>query len=72
MTVSNAFGDQQCDRLDFRHRSGGIGQFRLHDRECPGLAKHVDQVGRQGLGDDDHRTKLRHYVTQNEGRARSS
>ena len=53
-------GNGERDRLDFGDGRGRIGPARLDDREGAGLAEHVDQIGRRGLGDHDHRTQKRH------------
>jgi len=53
-------GDGERDRLDLGDGGGSIRPACLHDRERPGLAEHVDQVGRRVLGDHDHRTQECH------------
>ena len=48
--------DQQGGRLNLGHRGRGVGKLGLDDGKGAGPAEDVDQIGRRGLGDNDHRT----------------
>ncbi len=48
--------DQQRGRLDLGHGRRRVRELGLDDREGAGPAKGIDQIGRRGFGDNDHRT----------------
>ena len=52
--------DRQRHRLDLGDRGGRVSSGGFDDRKSTRDAEPVQQIGRRGLGDDDHWTQKRH------------
>ena len=52
--------DGDSDGLNFCERCRSIRPGSLHNRESAGRAENFEQIGRRGLGDNNHRAQKCH------------